>query len=342
MLPGMTDPQTAATPQASMRAIRVERLGPPDVMQLQQAPVPSPAPGEVRVRVEAVGINFADALAVAGEYLTRTRVPYTPGMEFAGIVDALGDGVSGVQVGQRVAALGGSGAMAEYATVPAAGLIPVPQTLSGAQAAAFPVSYFTAYHGLKTLGRGEAGEWVLVQAAAGALGTASIQLAKALGMNVIALASTDEKLEIARNLGADVTILQDDPDRVQKVRGAAGGKGVPLILEVVGGKRFQESLDMAASRGRVIVIGNASREQANLRPVELMKRNLTVTGLWLTSLMSDAPATQEAARALAELVGSGQVIPQVGPTYALDQSVQAFEDLLNRRTTGKVIIEPGR
>lgn len=326
----------------SMKAIRVERLGPPDVMELQDVPAPTPGPGEVRIEVEAVGINFADVLSVAGEYLTRTRVPYTPGMEFAGIVESLGEGVTGVQVGQRVAALGGSGALARYSVVNAAGLIPVPENLSGAQSAAFPVSYFTAYHGLKTLGRGVEGEWVLVQAAAGALGTASIQLAKAMGMHVIALASTDEKLALARDLGADVTILQDDPDRVQKVRDAAGGKGVPLILEVVGGNRFQESLDMAAPQGRIIVIGNASREQANLRPVELMKRNLTVTGLWLTSLMNDRAATMQAAQALAGLVGSGKVTPQVGPTYALADSARAFQDLLDRKTTGKVIIEPGR
>ncbi len=325
-----------------MKAIVVERLGPPDVMEVRELPVPQPGPGEVRLKVEAVGINFADVLAVAGEYLTRTRLPYTPGMEFAGIVDALGEGVTGVQVGQRVAALAGRGGLAEYAISPAAALIRVPDSFSAAQAAAFPVSYFTAYHGLKTLGHGKEGEWVLVQAAAGALGTASIQLAKALGMNVIAMASTEEKLHIARDLGADVTLLQDDPDRVQKVRDAAGGKGVPLILEVIGGKRFQESLDMAANRGRIIVIGNASREQANLRPVELMKRNLTVTGLWLTSLMGDQEATREAAETLTQLVASGQVTPQVGPTYPLKDSARAFQDILDRKTTGKVIIEPQR
>ena len=325
-----------------MKAIVVERLGSPDVMEVRELPVPQPGPGEVRLKVEAVGINFADVLAVAGEYLTRTRLPYTPGMEFAGIVDALGEGVTGVQVGQRVAALAGRGGLAEYAISPAAALIQVPESFTAAQAAAFPVSYFTAYHGLKTLGHGQPEEWVLVQAAAGALGTASIQLAKALGMNVIAMASTEEKLQIARDLGADVTLLQDDPDRVQKVRDAAGGKGVPLILEVVGGKRFQESLDMAANRGRIIVIGNASREQANLRPVELMKRNLTVTGLWLTSLMGDQEATREAAETLTQLVASGQVTPQVGPTYPLKDSARAFQDILDRKTTGKVIIEPQR
>ena len=326
----------------TMRAMVVERLGPPDVMELREVPRPEPGPGEVRLKVEAVGINFADVLAVAGEYLTRTRVPYTPGMEFAGVVDAVGEGVQGVEVGTRVASLGGRGGLAEYALSPAAALIPVPQGLSGAQAAAFPVSYFTAYHGLKTLGRGEAGEWVLVQAAAGALGTASIQLAKAMGMHVIAMASTEEKLGLARDLGADVTLLQDDPDRVKKVREAAGGTGVPLILEVVGGARFQESLEMAANLGRVIVIGNASREEAKLRPVELMKRNVTVTGLWLSSLMPDAELTRQAAQALTPLVASGQVTPQVGPTYGLAESARAFQDILDRKTTGKVIIEPGR
>lgn len=326
----------------TMRAMVVERLGPPDVMELREVPRPEPGPGEVRLKVEAVGINFADVLAVAGEYLTRTRVPYTPGMEFAGVVDAVGEGVQGVEVGTRVASLGGRGGLAEYALSPAAALIPVPQGLSGAQAAAFPVSYFTAYHGLKTLGRGEAGEWVLVQAAAGALGTASIQLAKAMGMHVVAMASTEEKLGLARDLGADVTLLQDDPNRVKKVREAAGGTGVPLILEVVGGARFQESLEMAANLGRVIVIGNASREPANLRPVELMKRNVTVTGLWLSSLMPDTELTRQAAQALTPLVASGQVTPQVGPTYGLAESARAFQDILDRKTTGKVIIEPGR
>lgn len=334
-------------PLMTMRAVVVERLGPPDVMELRDVPVPTPGPGEVRIEVEAVGINFADVLAVAGEYLTRTRVPYTPGMEFAGIVESLGEGVpaegvGSVRVGQRVAALGGSGALARYAVVRASNIIPVPESLTGPQAAAFPVSYFTAYHGLKTLGRGVPGEWVLVQAAAGALGTASIQLARALGMHVVAMASTEEKLALARDLGAAVTLLQDDPDRMQKVRDAAGGQGVALVLEVVGGSRFQESLEMAAPQGRIIVIGNASREPATLRPVELMKRNLSVTGLWVTSLMQDQEATQAAAQALAGLVGSGQVTPQVGPVYSLKDSARAFQDLLDRKTTGKVIIEPAR
>ncbi len=334
MLGGMTD---------TMKQFAVTRSGPlKEVMTLGEVPVPQPGPSEVRLKVGAVGINFADVLTVTGEYLTRTRYPYAPGMEFAGTIDALGEGVQGFKVGQLVACLAGKGGLAQYAVSPAAALVPVPETFSAAQAAAFPVSFFTAYHALKTLGRGEAGEWVLVQAAAGALGTSSIQLAKALGMNVVALASTEEKLRIARDLGADVTILQDDPDRIQKVKDATGGQGAALILEVVGGTRFEESLQMAANRGRIIVIGNASREDATMRPVELMKRNLTMTGLWLTSLMQDAAATQAAAQGLTPLIASGKVAPQVGPTYALADSAQAFQDILDRKTTGKVIVEPQR
>ncbi len=325
-----------------MKAMLVERTGTPDVMQLRDVPRPAPRAGQVLLRVEAVGVNFADVLNVAGQYLTAPKLPHIPGMELAGTVEALGEGVSGVQVGQRVAALGGTGGLAEYAAVPAAGLVPVPDSFTPAQAAAFPVSYMTAYHALKTLGRGEAGEWVLVQAAAGALGTASVQLAVALGMKVIALASTEEKLQIARDLGADVTILQDDPERVQKVREAAGGQGVPLLLEVVGGARFEESLKMVAPLGRIVFIGNASREEVSLNPAALMKRNISVTGLWLTSLMTDPRISAAAAQGLTPLIASGKVVPQVGPTYALADSPRAFQDMLDRKTTGKVIIEPQR
>lgn len=325
-----------------MKAMLVERTGTPDVMQLRDVPRPAPRAGQVLLRVEAVGVNFADVLNVAGQYLTAPKLPHIPGMELAGTVEALGEGVSGVQVGQRVAALGGTGGLAEYAAVPAAGLVPVPDSFTPAQAAAFPVSYMTAYHALKTLGRGEAGEWVLVQAAAGALGTASVQLAVALGMKVIALASTEEKLQIARDLGADVTILQDDPERVQKVREAAGGQGVPLLLEVVGGSRFEESLKMVAPLGRIVFIGNASREEVSLNPAALMKRNISVTGLWLTSLMTDPRISAAAAQGLTPLIASGKVVPQVGPTYALTDSPRAFQDMLDRKTTGKVIIEPQR
>ena len=152
----------------TMKAVHVAEQGSPaQAMRLTVQPVPQVTPGHVRLKVEAAGINFADVLAVSGEYLTRTKYPYTPGMEFAGVIEELGQGVQGFQVGQRVACLAGTGGLAQYAVVPAQTLVPVPQSFSAAQAASFPVSYLTAYHGLKTLGQGKGGEWVLVQAAAG-------------------------------------------------------------------------------------------------------------------------------------------------------------------------------
>ncbi|WP_261665045.1 NADPH:quinone oxidoreductase family protein [Deinococcus sp. Marseille-Q6407] len=327
----------------TMRTVVAVHEGrPAEALEFQEVPVPQPAAGEVLLKVEAVGINYADALAAMNEYLTRTHYPYVPGMEFAGRVVSLGEGVSGVQEGQLVACLAGHGGLAGYASVPVSALVPVPQTYTPAQAAAFAVSYMTAFHALRTLGYGEAGQWVLVQAAAGALGQASIQMAKALDMRVIAMASTEEKLELARGLGADVTLLQDDPERVEKVRQAAGGKGVPLILEIVGGRRINESVAMAASRGRIILIGNASREEVSLNPTHLMKRNLTMTGLWLNSLLRDPQAQAQAAAEFAALLEKGQIVPQPGPSYPLSETAQAFEDLLGRRTTGKVIIEPWR
>lgn len=322
-----------------MRALTVSRLGGPEVLDLVDLPVPQPGPGEVRLRVEAVGLNFADILTVRGEYLTRTRLPFTPGMEFAGTVDALGTGVSGVRLGQRVAALGGSGGLAEYATVSVQALIPIPDNMSAPEAAAFPVSFFTAFFALQTLGQAKSGETVLVQAAGGALGTASIQLAKALGLRVIALASSEEKLELARRLGADVTFLSGRPDLPAAVKAASEG-GVNVLLEVVGGRGFADSLAMLAFRGRLLVIGAASQEAFSLRPVELMKKNQSVIGVWLTSMLGDAEAMREASSVLSGLLERGQVRPQVGRTFTLARTGEAFEFILSRANTGKVIVEP--
>ncbi|WP_027482017.1 NADPH:quinone oxidoreductase family protein [Deinococcus pimensis] len=323
-----------------MRALVVERLGGPEVLEPRDLPVPEPRAGEVRLRVEAVGLNFADILTVRGEYLTRTRLPLVPGMEFAGVVDALGEGVTHLRTGQRVAALAGHGGLAEYAVVPATAVLPVPETLNAAEAAAFPVSFYTAFFSLRTLGGAREGEWVLVQAAAGALGTASIQLAKAMGLRVIATASSEEKLDVARALGADVALLSSREDLVAVVKETTGGRGVDVVLEVVGGRGFQDSLAMTAFRGRVLVIGAASREPSSLRPVELMKKNVSVTGVWLTSMMGDAAAMAEAHAFLGEVLAGGTVKPVVGRRFPLDRTGEAFDFIMSRASTGKVVVEP--
>lgn len=331
----MTDTTTQA-----MRAIQIQRLGGPEVLELTTLPVPEPKAGQVRIRVGAVGLNFADILAVRGEYLTRTRVPMVPGMEFAGIVDKLGEGVTHLKEGQLVAALGGTGAMAEYSVVPAAAVLPIPENLNAREAAALPVSFYTAYFSLATLGQAKPGEWVVIQAAAGALGTASVQLAKAMGLKVIAFASTEEKLEIARSLGADEALLNTRTDLVDAVKAITGGGGANMVLEIVGGRGFQDSLAMLASRGRVLVIGAASREPSQLRPVELMKKNLSVIGVWLTPFMTDAAVMSEATAFLTKLISGGQAKPIVGRAFPLEQAGEAFDFVWSRASTGKVVIEP--
>lgn len=323
-----------------MRAIQVNTLGGPEALEITQLPVPEPRAGWVRLRVQAVGLNYADILNVRGEYLTRARVPFVPGMEFSGIVDALGEGVTGLRIGQLVAALGGTGAFAEYACVPAAAVIPIPANLNAREAAALPVSYYTAYFSLQTLGAAKAGETALVEAAAGALGTASIQLARAMKLRVIATASSESKLELARSLGADEAFVSSREDLREAVMGATDGKGVDVYLSVVGGPGFQDRLAMMNSRGRVMVIGNASREGSSLNPTALMKKNLSVIGVWLTPLLSEAEVMREATAFIAPLLASGTVKPIVGQVFGLEQAADAFEFVFSRASTGKVIIEP--
>lgn len=322
-----------------MKAILVEKLGGPEVLQLAELPKPAPKAGEVLVRVRAIGLNFADILAVRGEYLAPTRLPYIPGMEFSGIVEELGEGVEGVQPGQLVAALGGSGAFAEYTAVPARAVLPVPSNLNAYQAAALPVSFYTAFFALHTLGQAKVGESVLIQAAGGALGTASVQVAKAMGLQVIATASREEKLELARSLGADQAVLSNDPTLESKVRQVTG-KGVDLLMELVGGEGFAQSLRMLAPRGRLLVIGSASQQQATLRPVELMKKNLSVIGVWLVPFLVDREAMLEATQFLTPLLAAGHVKPVVGRVFPLEEAAQAFQYVLQRASTGKVVLEP--
>jgi NADPH:quinone reductase len=321
-----------------VKAIQVQKLGGPEVLELTDLPMPEPKPGQVRLRVQAVGLNFADILNVNGEYLTRARTPFVPGMEMAGVIDALGEGVTGLEVGQLVAALG-PGAFAEYAVVHAAAVFPIPANLNAREAAALPVSYYTAYFALRTLGQAKTGETVLIEAGAGALGTATIQLAKEMGLKVIALASSEEKLELTRSLGADHAFLNTGDYR-DLVLEATGGKGVDIMCSIVGGPGFQDRLTMMNSRGRVMVIGNASRESANLTPTALMTKNVSVIGVWLTPLVSDAAAMLEASQFIGPLIASGKVKPIVGRAFKLEDSGEAFTFMLSRQNTGKVVIEP--
>ena len=325
----------------TMRAINVLELGGPEVLTVSELPIPEPRAGWVRIKVQSIGLNFADILNVRGEYLTRTKTPFVPGMEFSGTVDKLGEGVTHLELGQLVAALGGSGAFAEYAIVPAAAVLPIPANLSAREAAALPVSYYTAFFSLKTLGQAKDGETVLVEAAAGALGTASIQLAKAMNLKVIAIASTPEKLEIAKGLGADQVFLSGAENLRDLILEATNKRGVDIYLSVTGGRGFEDRVTaFMNARGRVMVIGNASRESANLNPTVLLKKNTSVIGVWLTPLLQEPAVMLEATAFMVPLLMSGAVKPIVGQVFKLSDAGKAFEHVFSRASTGKVIIEP--
>jgi NADPH:quinone reductase len=324
----------------TMKAVKVTELGGPEVLSISEIPIPEPRAGWVRIKVSSIGLNFADILNVRGEYLTRARVPFVPGMEFSGIVDKLGEGVTHLEVGQLVAALG-MGAFAEYAVTPAAAILPIPANLNAREAAALPVSYYTAYFSLKTLGNAKDGETVLVEAAAGALGTASIQLAKAMNLNVIAIASTPEKLEIAKGLGADHVFLSGAENLRDLILGATNKRGVDIYLSVAGGHGFEDRVTTFMNAlGRVMVIGNASREPASVNPTMLMKKNVSVIGVWLTPLLQVAEIFHEATAFMTPLLASGTVKPIVGQVFKLEDAGKAFEHVFSRASTGKVIIEP--
>lgn len=320
----------------TMRRIRVDQAGiPREVMRLEHVPVPQPAADEVLIRVEAVGVNFADGLAVADEYLSPIEFPFTPGVEFVGRVVALGENVKEIPLGERFAALTLEGGLSEYACVETTQLIPVPPHWTNHQAAAMSVSYLTSFFALS---HADVGEWVMVQGAAGALGSASIGLAKVMGLKVAAVASTPEKVARALELGADIACLESEMASLLEHPQIKENGGLDVILEIIGGQTLNKRLEWLAPFGRMILIGNASREDVAINPMPLMYKDLTVTGLWLAHLMNQ-PRTARRIPELFGLIVQHEMTPQVGSVYSLEEAPTAFHDLLERRTMGKVIVE---
>ncbi|GAA6755438.1 NADPH:quinone oxidoreductase family protein [Thermus thalpophilus] len=300
-----------------MQAWVQEKFGGP--LTLKAVEDPTPGPGEVVLQVEAVGLNFADHLLRLGAYLARLHPPFIPGMEVVGRVGE-----------RRYAALIGQGGLAERVAVPEAALLPVPEGLSPEEAAAYPVSFLTAYLALRRAGA-RPGESVLVQAAAGALGTAAVQVAKALGLKVVAAASRPEKLALPERLGADLTAPYEElPERVK----ALGG--VDLVLEVRG-KAVEESLSLLKPKGRLVYIGAAEGEVVPIPPLRLMRKNLAVVGFWLAPLMGERPLVEEALGFLLPRLGK-ELKSVVGRVFPFAEAEAAFQALLDRSHTGKIVV----
>ena len=321
-----------------MKAIRIHETGGPEMMHLEDVEKPTPQTGEVLIKVAAAGINNADLAQRQGAYLTRTRTPMTMGFEVAGTVEALGSNVDAPAVGTRIAAFA-NGGYAEYTTAPAASVIPIPDNLDFAQAAAFPVQGITAYQLLRESAHLQQGESVLIHAAAGGVGTLAVQLAKLMGAGtVIGTASSQQKLDLARKLGADVAINYGDADWDEQVKKATNGRGVDVILEMVGGSIADQSLQCLAPFGRMVIYGAASGDIAQFSGIQLMYKNQAIIGYWLTAWMSQPDRIAVAAQSLMGYLASGKLQVVVGHTFPLAQAADAHRTIAERKTTGKVVL----
>ena len=316
-----------------MRAIQIEEFGGPEVLRLVDVPVPEPADGEVLVRVTRAGMNFADTHTRENVYIAKHDLPLVPGTEVAGVREDTGERV--------VARLPGRGGYAEYAVAPAASLVAVPDGLSDEAALALLIQGTTAWHLFRTSSGLRPGETVVVHSAAGGTGSLCVQLARAFGAGrVIATAGSEERRALTLELGADAALDSDPSDLSARILAANDGAPVDVILEATGGPVFDESLKALAPFGRLVVYGISSREQREIRTGSLLKRSHAVVGFWMNHLseaMWDEALTDLFARAAA-----GDIRVVEGPVYALSDARRAQEDLVGRRTSGKLTLDPSR
>ncbi len=323
-----------------MNAIEATEYGDSEVLETVDRERPEPGPGEVRIDVGAAGLNFADVMQRRGEYLGGPEPPFVPGMEVAGTVDAVGEGV-GRSEGERVVGMLGGGGYAEYAVADAESLLPVPDGMSTEEAAGMPVQYLTAHACLFEWGGLEAGERVLIQAAAGGVGTAAVQLAARAGAEVFGTASTPEKLALAERLGCDHPIRYTEEAFDEVVLDETDGEGVDLVLESVGGETFSRSLDALAPMGRLVAFGAASGEPGRVDSVRLLFEAKSVLGFHLGTSMRHAP--ERVLSALPELTegfASGELEVVLGESFALSEAAAAHAHVEDRQSSGKVLLIP--
>ncbi|ASM73303.1 MULTISPECIES: NADPH:quinone oxidoreductase family protein [Roseobacteraceae] len=317
-----------------MRAMQVTALGAP--LELHDIALPEPAAGEVRVRVLACGLNFADTLVQIGKYQEKFDLPVTPGMELCGVIDALGEGVRGLGIGQRVAANPGHGGLADYAVVPASACVPISDDMPDADAAAFLVAYASSHMALDHRAHLQAGERLLVLGASGGVGLTAVELGKLMGAEVIACARGAEKLEIARAAGAD-HLIDSDSDDLREAVLALGGADV--VYDPIGGDLFTAALRACNPEARILPIGFASGTVPQIPANILLVKNLTVIGFYVGGYKRFAPdvLTRSFARLIA-WYNAGQLRPHVSNVLSLEQANDGLDLLRRRQATGKVVI----
>lgn len=324
-----------------MKSVLFTQYGGPEVLRLVDVEKPAPKDHEILIEIKAIGVNYADTARREGQYVVPTPLPFTPGAEIAGVVTAVGEKVTRVVPGTRVVTLIEYGGYAEYALADERSVIPIGDKLSFELAASLPLQGLSAYHVLKTMGRLEKGETVLVHAAAGGVGTIAVQLAKIFGAGkVIATASTEEKLQLAKEMGADVLVNYTKDGWEKEVLEATGGKGVDVALEMAGGDIFYKTLQCLATFGRLVIYGVASGEQSRFYPSSLMARNQSVIGFFLPQIMRKRELLQSSLEELFTYLGDGRLRLTIGDVFPLEDSAKVHELMQTRKTVGKLILVP--
>ncbi len=314
-----------------MKAIQITEFGGPEVMQLVDLPDPIAGPDQVLINVSAVGLNFADTVQIRNQYVTQQKLPLIPGLEVVGTTSE----------GKRVLASISEGAYAQKVLAHPAMTMNSPDGVSDEAALAMLVQGTTAWHILKTFGHLVPGESVVVHAGAGGVGSVAIQLAKMWGARVIAVTSSDEKSALAKSLGADVTVDAKSANLAQAMLDANNGKPVDLVLEMVGGKTFDASLEVLAPFGRVIVYGMASGEMATpVNSISLLGSNKTITGFWLGHCFGKKELLDDVIAQLFILIKNGKLKPIIGATFPLSKAGDAHRAIVGRGTTGKITLDP--
>ncbi len=315
-----------------MKAIQIEEFGGPEVLRHVEVPDPSPKLAEVVVNVKRSGVNFADTHASRNDYLAEQTLPLIPGAEVSG---QLSDG-------RRVVALLGSGGYAEKVAVAKSQLIELPDEVDYDQAAGGLLQGLTAMALVHRCARIEPGETIVIEAAAGGTGTLAVQIAKRAGAKVIGLASSEEKRELVRGLGADACVDSRAEDLGAAIREANDGNRVDAFLHMSGGDAFDAEMDVLAPLGRMVVFGIASREQRQISTASLLRGSKSVIGFWLAHLLVRPDLLGPMIRDLLAAIAAGELTVTIGEVYPLSEAARAHEDLIARRTSGKLLLDPSQ
>lgn len=322
-----------------MKAVLCKEFGPLDQLTIEDVPSPTAGPGQVVVSVKACGVNFPDGLIVQGKYQTKPPLPFSPGLEVAGILKQIGEGVTDLKVGQRVIAFPGVGGMAEELALEAGLVFPMPESMSFTDGSGFIITYATSHHALKHRGQLKPGETLLVLGAAGGVGLTAVEIGKVMGAKVIAAASSDEKLALCRQYGADEVINYTTENLRDRIKQITGGKGVDVVYDPVGGELAELAVRSLAWLGRYLVIGFAAGDIPRIPFNLLLLKSSSLVGVyWGAWLKSDPAAGRQAMAELLSWYAAGKLKPAVSATYPLEKAADAIQQVTNRKTKGKVVV----